>query len=933
MPLAGLLSTGGAAALVCLALLAPVLLAVVRRRWTLAARRIEEVRRLLLVASEESERAEMESAHEYRSAVSAAAASATSASVFVQEKECAFCGSPATKLCSRCKSVRYCSGNCQISHWFQGHKDVCHSPSISSHYNTAERNSNLKASTKQVEQSVNSGVPVEGDDRDCVKPFGGFLEKPILQPRSSSNITNGVNDVKVEPLSVNMETKCNSGSSTVYKSSGYFKLADVSFDKVDVVNSPVRAVEFSSSEGSLSNSSTAEFGFPVSSVDAASVSNTSRQKLMSDGVGEVDCRTNGQSGLDIDGSGGRAFVVDYQDGGFWSASLDSPQSEFCKESNGFYADSGYVSQFSTRISGRSNDSYTKSRTDECSSGSASAEKVVIGPSRPKDVQDSDIGRSASGASGRMKIEQQLKSRGSRSLSFGTSADHFVSSDGGKSISTWLPLKLDDVQAASANISADKYPSQSGSHDLKTSVRRVAQQLVSQQFKIPKLSKNPSAFGSEINGKHNHKMLFQYDLFVKLYLDKVELRPCGLLNCGNSCYANVVLQCLAFTRPLTAYFLRRLHSKRCSKKEFCFLCEFESLVSKEKESKSPLSPIGILSQLHKIGGNLSQGKEEDAHEFLRHAIDAMQSVCLEEAGANVVGSLAEGSTLMQLTFGGYLRSKIKCMKCLGKSERHERMMDLTVEIDGDVGTLEEALRRYTATELLDGNNKYRCSRCQSYEKAKKKLTVLEAPNILTIALKRFQSGKFGKLNKAVQFPAILNLGPFMDIGARNDKSPVYSLYAVVVHLDVMNAAFSGHYVCYVKTSQNKWYKVDDSTVKPVELEKVLSQGAYMLLYARCSPRAPNMIGDLLSCDQFHNKKSTEATISSHRRSNSAVCSRPSTTTDTFGSLDVSSIQCARFPNRALPLVRALPYSAARTRGPAALRALEIRQALKTLLSRY
>lgn len=29
------------------------------------------------------------------------------------------------------------------------------------------------------------------------------------------------------------------------------------------------------------------------------------------------------------------------------------------------------------------------------------------------------------------------------------------------------------------------------------------------------------------------------------------------------------------------------------------------------------------------------------------------------------------------------------------------------------------------------------RCKSYEKAKKKLTILEAPNILTIALKRFQ----------------------------------------------------------------------------------------------------------------------------------------------------------------------------------------------------
>lgn len=54
-------------------------------------------------------------------------------------------------------------------------------------------------------------------------------------------------------------------------------------------------------------------------------------------------------------------------------------------------------------------------------------------------------------------------------------------------------------------------------------------------------------------------------------------------------------------------------------------------------------------------------------------------------------------------------QIKCAKCHGKSERQERMMDLTVEIEGDIGNLEEALRRYTGTEILDGENKYKCDR--------------------------------------------------------------------------------------------------------------------------------------------------------------------------------------------------------------------------------
>ncbi|KAM3258047.1 hypothetical protein ACQJBY_050029 [Aegilops geniculata] len=338
-------------------------------------------------------------------------------------------------------------------------------------------------------------------------------------------------------------------------------------------------------------------------------------------------------------------------------------------------------------------------------------------------------------------------------------------------------------------------------------------------------------------------LFPYERFVKLYnFDKVELRPFGLCNLGNSCYANVVLQCLAFTRPLTAYFLEGLHSKNCSQKEWCFLCEFQKLIVEGKRGHSQLSPTGILSHLSDIGISFGPGKEEDAHEFLRYAIDTMQSASMKEANANGAHKLAEETTLIQLMFGGYLRSKIKCTKCGVSSEHCERMLDLTVEIDGDISTLEEALHLFTSTEVLDGDNRYHCIRCKSYERGKKKLTISEAPNILTIALKRYQSGMFGKINKAIRFPEYLNLSSYMS--TTDDCSPVYRLYAVVVHRDVMDSSVSGHYVCYVKDSQGKWYEMDDSQVKPVSLKNVRSECAYMLLYARCSPRAPRSLRKLI-----------------------------------------------------------------------------------------
>jgi ubiquitin carboxyl-terminal hydrolase 36/42 len=168
-----------------------------------------------------------------------------------------------------------------------------------------------------------------------------------------------------------------------------------------------------------------------------------------------------------------------------------------------------------------------------------------------------------------------------------------------------------------------------------------------------------------------------------------------------------------------------------------MCEFEKLILEGRRGKSHLSPTGILSHLRDIGSSFGPGREEDAHEFLRYAIDTMQSASMKEAKKNGVYGLPEETTLVQLIFGGYLRSKIKCTMCQGSSEQCERILDLTVEIDGDINTLEEALHRFTSTEILDGDNRYNCSRCKSYERAKKKLTISEAPNILTIALKRYQ----------------------------------------------------------------------------------------------------------------------------------------------------------------------------------------------------
>ncbi|KAK8712254.1 hypothetical protein V6N13_147494 [Hibiscus sabdariffa] len=332
-----------------------------------------------------------------------------------------------------------------------------------------------------------------------------------------------------------------------------------------------------------------------------------------------------------------------------------------------------------------------------------------------------------------------------------------------------------------------------------------------------------------------KMLFPYEEFVNFFQCEVfDLSPRGLLNCGNSCYANAVLQCLTCTKPLSVYLLQQSHSRACYGKDWCLMCEFEQHVMLLRERGGPLSSSRILSYIRSINCQMGDGNQEDAHEFLRLLVASMQSICLERLGGEQkVDPRLQETTFIQHTFGGRLRSKVKCLRCFHESERYENIMDLTLEIFGWVESLEDALTQFTRPEDLDGENMYRCGRCSGYVRAQKQLCIHEAPNILTIVLKRFQEGKYGKINKCITFPDMLDMVPFMT--GTGDIPPLYMLYAVVVHLDTLNASFSGHYVSYVRDLRGNWFRIDDTEVHSVSMNQVMSEGAYILFYMRSCPR--------------------------------------------------------------------------------------------------
>ncbi|PIA56317.1 hypothetical protein AQUCO_00700565v1 [Aquilegia coerulea] len=877
----------------------PIVSFLIQKKWRIAVEKKEEIMRLVAMASEEAARAEFEASNGVFADYDNDNVVLHQVSSSPRPFKCAVCYCPTTTRCSRCKLVRYCSGKCQIIHWRRGHKDECHPPSINStHFNSpgsdCDQNvilqgeqfkcyekdleldsrwstkSSKRFSKRSASSKVSLSPELRGDDTSCVS--------------FSTSTTNHESDSSWARFSTS--TISNESSLDVSVDEGQ-RCKHLSRSKKPLPNDVFPDVVENNSDVNETKTLPPEFTGSRTSVNNISFSSKLRAKISSCRPGVINCELAKSSGSCINDFDECKFTEnstcpsDILKSNLSTSSRGHDVGEdaikFSETVDGISPNPGSFSQFPSNFKPQIlefDDAYPKcfgnkrptdivTPPENIGRNDCTTEIFPAKPSRSSDYVDNVQSNSS----------QLPDSKGRRSSSSSASDRHPSSGTRRSSTSSDKSTKVDNFHNMPTGLPELASSSPNTSGGLRTSVRKVVQ-----QFKVPKPSKtNP--FGlSEVAERNNYKMLFPYDLFIKLYnWGKIELRPSGLMNCGNSCYANAVLQCLAFTQPLTAYLLQGLHSRACPRKEWCFTCEFEFLIQKASEGNSPLSPIGILSQLQSIGSHLGHGKEEDAHEFLRYAIDTMQSVCLKEAGVYALSPLAEETTLVGLIFGGYLRSKIKCMKCLGKSERHERMMDLTVEIQGDIGTLEEALGKYTATEILDGENKYLCNRCKSYEKAKKKMTVLEAPNVLTIAFKRFQSGKFGKLNKSIRFPEILNLAPYMS--GKSDKSPVYKLYGVVVHVDVMNAAFSGHYVCYVKNLQGKWFKIDDSTVKPVELGRVLSKGAYMLLYSsfkmkrdRSSEAPSNCKRDTNAREKFSAAalRAGTATSTAHRRPETYPC---------------------------------------------------------------
>ncbi|CAI4228945.1 unnamed protein product [Auanema sp. JU1783] len=343
---------------------------------------------------------------------------------------------------------------------------------------------------------------------------------------------------------------------------------------------------------------------------------------------------------------------------------------------------------------------------------------------------------------------------------------------------------------------------------------------------------------------------------------------GLVNFGNTCYCNSVIQALYFCRPFRERILQYKQSLKKSghQKENLVTCLADLFhnIATQKRRVGTIAPKRFITKLKRENELFDNYMQQDAHEFLNYLLNTISETLVEERNAendksNKNGTLRKGPvsaaierkeedktnpknemTWVQDIFQGTLTNETRCLCCDTVSSKDEDFLDLSVDVEQNA-SITHCLRVFSETETLKGDQKYFCEICSSKQEAQKRMRIKRLPQMLALHLKRFkyvdQLSRYTKLSYRVLFPLELRLFNVSDDASNGDR--LYDLVAAVVHCGA--TPNRGHYITLVKSS-SFWLLFDDDIVDKMDVSSMeeffgLSEGgvqknsesAYILFY--------------------------------------------------------------------------------------------------------
>ncbi|KAM5352596.1 hypothetical protein ACJ41O_005318 [Fusarium nematophilum] len=366
-----------------------------------------------------------------------------------------------------------------------------------------------------------------------------------------------------------------------------------------------------------------------------------------------------------------------------------------------------------------------------------------------------------------------------------------------------------------------------------------------------------------------------------------LEPRGLINTGNMCYMNSVLQVLMYCVPfydfLSQISKRVVHSFKSETPlldaMIMFMHEFKTIKSaggvdalrralKSEELErygEPFTPEFVYEAIRLLSrfASMRRGHQQDAEEFLGFLLQSLDDECTtvlnssslpDESEGNGAGdaqgpggvsddwlevgrkqkaavtrsSGSNSSSPISKIFGGLLRSEFR-VPGLKDSITTEPYQPLQLDIGSpDVRNVVDALRGLTRPERLQGD--FNSPRGKDVT-ATKQVFIESLPPVLILHLKRFQFDAEGngtvKIWKKIGYPLELEI-PREALSRQ--KRQTYSdgtmpKYKLisVVYHHGKNAS-GGHYTVDVRRQEGReWIRIDDTVIRRVRSEDVAEGG--------------------------------------------------------------------------------------------------------------
>lgn len=314
-------------------------------------------------------------------------------------------------------------------------------------------------------------------------------------------------------------------------------------------------------------------------------------------------------------------------------------------------------------------------------------------------------------------------------------------------------------------------------------------------------------------------IFRKNSFKMLCMNQNSTRGLrGLVNLGNSCFMNCIIQTLMHIPMLRDYFLSDQHNCLCqdsqssNKLNHCLMCELAHIFQEFYGGEIvPYVPNRMLHLVWTHAEHLAGHEQHDAHEFLISALNVLHK---HSESSSMKVNPHECKCIIDRLFTGQLQSDLTCSRCGRVSTTVDPYWDISLELNGcsakqkkqsslisvleelsdkssfnsseflntrnnDVSakSLEECLRNFVKPENLDANSKIKCDNCGTYEESVKQLTLKKLPIVACFHLKRFEhtlSARRQKIRDPIKYPEFIDLTPYTTAFRDSYQQQKYSI---------------------------------------------------------------------------------------------------------------------------------------------------------------